>query len=214
MSAKESNSRHLFRRILPPRKKEKKKQERKVACLFKAANVWLWRATNIWTNEQPGIQRERGYGGIPLAPFPRSNLKVHQTGKPQPYPPGSPCIPPSWFSWNMLLWRATNTQTPATIQHPNVTPTPPPPPTPPTRKSGPTPPPPRLPNMLLWRHQAFRSLASRQPTSNRAPRGAWAPLSARASFRRVAALLALNNSWSSVWLRPPEKKSPVVINSC
>ena len=30
------------------------------------------------TNEQAGIRRERGYGGIPLAPFPISNLvKVH-----------------------------------------------------------------------------------------------------------------------------------------
>ena len=35
-----------------------------------------------WTNKQAGIWRERGSGGIPLAPFPISNfVKVHQTGE-------------------------------------------------------------------------------------------------------------------------------------
>ena len=46
-----------------------------------------------WTNEQAGIRRERGYGGIPLVPFPISNLvKVHLGGI-FPYPrfPRYPC---------------------------------------------------------------------------------------------------------------------------
>ena len=33
----------------------------------------------VWTNEQAGIRRQRGYGGIPLAPFPINLVKVHQT---------------------------------------------------------------------------------------------------------------------------------------
>ena len=35
----------------------------------------------FWTDEHAGMLRERGYGGIPLAPFPISNLvKVHLRG--------------------------------------------------------------------------------------------------------------------------------------
>ena len=41
-----------------------------------------------WTNELAGIRRERGYGGIPLAPFPISNLfKVHLGVLPYPWFP-------------------------------------------------------------------------------------------------------------------------------
>ena len=48
------------------------------------------------TNEQAVIRRERGYRGIPLAPFPISKkVKVHLGESSRIN--GSPCIPASWF---------------------------------------------------------------------------------------------------------------------
>ena len=84
---------------------------------FQAAmgSIWVTMCERelTWTNKQAGIRRERGYGGIPLAPFPKSNLvKVHQTGESSRIP-GSPCMPASWFPWlathMIVLWCSRET---------------------------------------------------------------------------------------------------------
>ena len=58
----------------------------------------------IWTNEQAGIRRERGYGGDSLGAI--SHIKLSQgaaNGGILPYPTVSFCIPASWFPLRMGL---------------------------------------------------------------------------------------------------------------